>query len=443
MTTRSKATGLHCVAGLLLSSLIAMVLGGCSGGDDPLSGWDGVERDSAGITIVENFGTPLWGDEPLWTFHEVLRIGTADGDPDYQFGSITGLAILSDLRVVVADRLAHNVRFFSAEGVFEQAVGREGDGPGELGSGAIMLARMPGDTVLVMEGPSREVHVMAPDGTFIGDFSLAPQEGYRTTDFDISSSGRFVARWEPVLRPDVPTAEMPTVIIEYDTHGTVVDTVGVMPSIQTATREGGATLRYYYRGEVEFDLCAGGIWIAGSDDFRLGWYKASPRIPERVVTLQRERLALDGRDEAVMMAWYNALFQERQVPQGRATEIKSRVRFESSYPAFRRYVCGPASTLMVQQFHPLRDIEPTAENNPLRIGFNVARRPPPSDTWDVFDASGRYLGVVNPPWDQVWRGGFFVQAPDGGWYMYAVMQDELDLEYVVAWRVEGRMPAAD
>jgi hypothetical protein len=95
----------------------------------------------------------------------------------------------------------------------------------------------------------------------------------------------------------------------------------------------------------------------------------------------------------------------------------------------------------VQRVVPLRDVEPTKENNPLRVGPNTLRRPPPSAVWDVFGASGVYLGVVNPPWDHVWRTGEFVRAPDGGWYVYAVMQDELDVEYVVAWKVEGRMPS--
>jgi hypothetical protein len=302
---------------------------------------------------------------------------------------------------------------------------------------------MKGDTILVIDsGNNRAVHVFAPDGTQLPGFSLAPRDGYRMVDFDTGPLGRFVTEWEPVLRPDTPVADLPTVILEFDARGDVVDTVGILPSLPLSEREGDAVLRYYYRGEVGFDLCGGGIWMGGSDEFRIGWY-ASAEAPALVAGLERDRVSLDGRDEAVMMAWYDELLQARQVPQRRATEIKSRVRFEPTYPAYRRFVCGPASTLMVQQFHPLRNIEPTEQNNPLRVGRNIARRPPPAESWDVFDANGRYLGVTNPPWDHVWRAGFFVPGPDGGWYMYAVMQDELDVEYVVGWRVEGRMPGDD
>jgi hypothetical protein len=415
----------------------------CVGGDDVLSGWDGAERDTAGITIVENFGTPLWGEEPLWTFHEVLRIGTADGDPDYQFGRITGLAILSNRGVVVADQLAHNVRYFSPDGTLERSVGRQGSGPGEFGSRALYLARMKGDTILVIDnGNNRAVHVFAPDGTQLPGFSLAPRDGYRTSDFDTDPSGRLAVGWEAIVRPDVPLADTLTHIVEIDVRGEVIDTLGRLPSMQSAVIEGNARLQYYYRGKVGYDFCGGGVWIGSSDEYRMTWFGPSG-APERVMSLERDRVPLDGRDEAVMMAWYDELLQERQVPQGRAAEIKSRVRFERVYPVYRRYICGPENALLVQRFVPLRDIEPTKENNPLRVGPNTAGRPPASDVWDVFDADGRYLGVVSPPWDQIWRAGQFVRAPDGGWYMYAVMQDELDVEYVVAWRVEGRMPETD
>jgi hypothetical protein len=419
----------------------ALILGtACSGGNDALSGWDGVERDSAGITIVENFGTPLWGDEPLWTFHEVLRIGTADGDPDYQFGRITGLAVLSDRRVAVADQLAHNVRYFSPEGELERTVGRQGSGPGEFGSRALYLVRMKGDTILVIDnGNNRVVHVFAPDGTQLAGFSLAPRDGYRAVNWDQDLAGRLAVGWEAIVRPDMPLADTLTHIVEVDLRGEIIDTLGRAPSPQAAVIEGDTRLRYYYRGEVGYDFCGGGIWIGSSDEYRMTWFGPSGD-PERVMSLARESVPMDGRDEAVMMAWYDEVLQANQVPQGRATDIKSRVRFEGAYPMYRRFVCGPENVLMVQRFVPLRDLQPTKDNNPLRVGPVTAGRPPPDDTWDVFDVNGRYLGVVDPPWDHVWRAGQFVRAPDGGWYMYAVMQDELDVEYVVAWRVEGRMP---
>jgi hypothetical protein len=420
----------------------ALLAAACGGSEGSVAGWDGVERDSAGITIVENFGTPLWGDEPLWTFHEVLRIGTAEGDPDYQFGRITGLVVLSDRRVLVADRLAHNVRFFSSEGTLLQAVGKAGGGPGEYGEGSIYLARMPGDTIFVIESRSREVNVYSPDGTLVDDFSLATRDGYQNTDFDTDPSGRFATRWEPMPRSDVDVSDLPTVVTELDASGNTLDTLAVVPSLHAFERDGDTFLRYFYRGQIAFEFCGGGIWIGPTNQFRLGWHR-SGGAPERVLLQHHERLTLDASDQAVMMAWFDEVLQANQVPKGRAAEIKSRIRFEDTYPAYRRMICGPEDALLIQRFRPLRDIEPTKENNPLRVGANTTNRPPPSDVWDVFDSSGRYLGVVRPPWDNVWRAGDFVRGPDGTWYLYAVMKDDLDVEYVVAWRVEGRLPGAD
>jgi hypothetical protein len=59
-----------------------------------------------------------------------------------------------------------------------------------------------------------------------------------------------------------------------------------------------------------------------------------------------------------------------------------------------------------------------------------------SRTWDVFDAEGRYLGVVNmPPRFQPVR---FL-----GNVIYGIQRDELDVQYVVKLQVVGSGPATE
>ena len=111
--------------------LLPLIVAACSGRTDTAVRWDGTMRDSAGVVIVENYGTPMWSEGDAWRFTKVLRIGVADGDPAYMFGSLTGLVILSDGRIVTGDAMNHIVRFFSPEGVFLSTLGQEGAGPGE------------------------------------------------------------------------------------------------------------------------------------------------------------------------------------------------------------------------------------------------------------------------------------------------------------------------
>ncbi len=72
--------------------LAIFFIGACSAGD---TNWAGTVADSAGVTIVENPTEGIWNDNSAWGLEEELRIGTADGDPDYMFGSITGIAVSS------------------------------------------------------------------------------------------------------------------------------------------------------------------------------------------------------------------------------------------------------------------------------------------------------------------------------------------------------------
>ena len=88
--------------------LASFAFGACSGGDS--ADWAGTVTDSAGITIVQNPAEGVWNTNSGWGVEEQLRIGTADGDPDYMFGSIAGIAVSSDRSIYVLDTQASLIR---------------------------------------------------------------------------------------------------------------------------------------------------------------------------------------------------------------------------------------------------------------------------------------------------------------------------------------------
>lgn len=411
----------------------------CSGDSGPEATWEGVVRDSAGIEIVENFGTPLWREGEGWEFTEVLRIGSVEGEPEYEFGEITGLAILSDRRVVAADGMAHHLRFFSADGVYEQTVGTQGKGPGEFGDGILRLLPGPGDTMLVQDDSNAQMHAIGPDGTWLGSFSTLPGDGYYYTGWDSdAATGRIVSGLAPLLLPDQPPADTLDIILARDVRGAVLDTVARVPTSQTFAREGDATLRYYYRGNMDYVLCGDGLVAGRSDEYRLLWYGPHGTV-DRVLSLTWEPLPLTAEDQSIITRRWDEVFQEYQVPLERAAAIKSTFRFESTYPAYRRIICGPAGTVIVQHVRPLRDLTANEQKqwSPWWPG------PRGSAEWDVFDNEGRYLGVATLPGTDLILGRvprFVRDAETGTWYMYTVWSDELDVQYVVGWRMDGRMP---
>ena len=118
----------------------------------PGTDWAGTVTDSAGIQVVVNSVTPLWGTDGAWTLEDVMTIGEAAGDPDYQFGNIPpgGIAVASDGRIYVVDQQAQHIKVFSPDGTFEHTIGQPGSGPGEFGPGVgpILVGR--GDSLIVL-----------------------------------------------------------------------------------------------------------------------------------------------------------------------------------------------------------------------------------------------------------------------------------------------------
>jgi hypothetical protein len=424
-------------AGVLAAAgvICVLALDACRGDSVSANAWDGAVRDSAGIRIVENFGTPLWTEGERWDFTEVLRIGAVVGEPEYQFGRITGLAVLSDRRVVVADAMSHNLRFFSADGIHERTVGREGKGPGEFGDRGLELHQGPGDTLLVHDIANARVNAIAPDGTWLGSFSTQVGDNYSDWDDDVAT-GRLVSKHTAVEQPDTLSDAL-DIVLKRDVRGAVLDTVALVPTTRGFAREG--DLRFYYHGRPDFDLCGDGLLTGRSDEYRILRYGSDGTV-DRIFSLAWEPLPMTDEDQSIIrQRWNEELQRYPNTAPERVAALKSSLRFESTYPAYRRFTCGPGATVLVQHMRPVRDLLPE-EREKLPIG---ARWLPGAAEWDVFDPEGRYLGVAVLPgtdWVAGWRDPRFVRAASGTWYIYSVWSDEQDVEYVRAWRLDGNVP---
>ena len=101
---------------IALLSAAVLAASACDESPSAAVAWNGNARDSAGVQVVLNHGTPLWTDSVRWTLKESFRIGVSDGDPRYMFGRLAGTGLLSDGRTVVADGMAQNLRFFDPNG---------------------------------------------------------------------------------------------------------------------------------------------------------------------------------------------------------------------------------------------------------------------------------------------------------------------------------------
>jgi len=128
-------------------------------------------RDSAGITIVDNPAPPA-AIQLTVDSTPVFSIGGGTGGPDYDLNEIRGSVRLSDGRIVVADNLAGELRFFDSAGTFLSRGGRKGKGPGEFEQ-VMGVWALPGDTLAVYDIATRRISLFNSGGTFVRQVDLS------------------------------------------------------------------------------------------------------------------------------------------------------------------------------------------------------------------------------------------------------------------------------
>lgn len=415
---------------LSLTAILGCVVG-CASEAQPAAEWDGAIRDSAGVLIVENHGTPLWSEEERWTLSEVLRIGTFEGEPEYQFGNISGFAPLSDGRIAITDDMAQNLRYFSPEGVHLRTVGQAGSGPREFGSATLNVLVGPGDTLVVMDWANMHTQVFGPDGEWLDSWRFAPEGGKRISRWDTAPSGLMINVLTPLQTPDMSVSDTLDAVVVRDVRGRIQDTLAWMPTTRTFSLRGGRQELRFYSARPICDLrWNGGLVVGQTDRYRLEWLDPDGEL-ERIVVLERDRIPFDDSEQAAAMRLFDSAWDKWNMSPERRALVKSTIRFEDHYPAYRTFRHGPQGTLWVQQ------VRPTGALTPEEVEEEGGVYPWPygSTKWDVFDAEGRYLGVVDIPSDP----GLILFYGDR---LYSVWKDELDVQHLLVLEVEGLPPAS-
>ncbi len=135
------------VACLLLLVLVSLVVSSCASETQVATV---SVRDSAGIAIVENPGPKAAIATWEVSSEPILTIGLREGPDEYLLDRVAAAFQLSDGRIVIANGGTAEFRFFDADGSFQYASGRRGEGPGELRV-LYLVARLDGDTLVATD----------------------------------------------------------------------------------------------------------------------------------------------------------------------------------------------------------------------------------------------------------------------------------------------------
>ena len=389
--------------------------------DSPPAEWSGSIRDSAGVTIVSNPAAGLWKAGEEWTLTEVLRIGSRDGDPQYQFGQISGIAELRDGRLAVFDAQAQHLRLFASDGTHDATVGGPGSGPGEFGPGAGPVLVGPGDSIFVPDPTNQRLHRFTPSGEPAGSSPLDFSRGLPMIWLD-TPDGRLLNQVRPFF-PGQTISDSTDVVLSRTSDGGVADTLIAFPSGRTfGTRPDGSPDFRFFSAEPIWTVTSTGKFVYGySDEYRIGIYEGTrlTRVIEKPFT--RDPVTVEDRrllKEAMARVWRD-LGMGGDVLQ----VMTDAIGFAERYPAHAWIRGGPGGSIWVQHLETPSDL-PEAEREMIdpSLGFGAP-------VWDMFDPAGRFLGEIETP-------RRYMPLRIAGDRIYGVLRDELDVQYVLVLRVE-------
>ncbi len=385
-------------------ALIASAATGCaeSGVDDGFA-----VRDSAGVQIVES-RAPSASAEAAWSLDEVpsLEIGLEDGPPEYQFSQVEGVLRLPDARVVVADGGSREIRFFDADGRFQFATGRRGDAPGEYRE-IIGLGHGPGDSIWVFDYGNRRFTVLTDDGEVVRTLTLDP------TLSNVTAVGRLTDGWFVVrefwssARSDAAAIRLglvrdPAAVARYAPDGARMDTIGVFlgREIYVATEGGrGVMSTPLFAHTTSAAVHANDVFVGDQESFEVGVYTPDG-VLHRIIRLVDVDLRVMREDIARATEQRLASVSVEQRTMMRA-QLEA-MDVPAKRPAYGRLLVDSQGALWVGDYAPYPE-------DPVR--------------WCVFDASGRFVAVLDVP------ERLRVFAIGAEWIL-GVWRDDLDVERI-------------
>lgn len=379
-----------------------------------------------------------------------VQVGSSS-DGDAVLYDIVGAVMLSDGRIVVANRGTSEVLFFAPDGNFLFAAGGPGDGPGAFRSLATLGAGS-GDTLFTYDDRTGRISVFNADGALLRtrriDISSALPAGFdfgpglqaagwtpsgdlvafrrllRSTPSERDSSDSFgrartLATSSEFLRFRQPTVEL----LSFNREGRLVSRIGELKGseslfvnqVQDRRDDGGSgtismtssLLDLPFLKTFQANAAWGAVAFGNTSDYEIRVTDASG---DMMYTVRRARAAKTV-TTSERNAWIQGQLSVISDPElrGRRRRLYDGIEFPTTMPAFSSLALQEGGALWVEEFDS-----------------GMARRG--RTRWGVYDAGGTHLGDVTMP-------ARLRPMSIGRDYLLGVWKDELDVEYVRVYDV--------
>jgi len=391
--------------GLLAAGALLAGCGGAGGGPSI------VERDSAGVTIVENpplDGASMFagvGPTPL------VEIGALEGEPEYQLFDVRDAHRFADGRLAIANGGSYQIRFYDPSGRYRRSVGGEGDGPGEFRS-IYALHPRPADSLWVFDTRHWSFIVLDSAGAFVRTWSFGSGNGFRFPR-GVFPDGTALVQGVQLFTAGETSSGLqrtPVDIALFAPDGTPAGSLGERPGNEMFvwTANAGMAVRGLAFGRQLFTVVAGDRAVIGSNDER------SFAVVRRTGDIERI-VRVAGPLDPVEPGDFDR-YVEEMLASSESDELRRMWRdmFDAmprhdTYPAYSEIRADHAGRVWVADYRP-----PGEERR----------------MWTVFDPEGRMLGRVRTPDD-------LRVLEIGEDYILGVARDELDVEHVRVFGLES------
>jgi hypothetical protein len=396
--------------------IIVTVLAACTGSETARPA-DAV-RDSAGVRIVES--SPP-NDTWIVAAAPELRIGVIEGDSAYQFHNISHAARLSDGRIIVIDG-GTEIRWFSPDGTHRSTLGRRGDGPGEFRSIQSVVIT-PDDSVIVHDAGSQRISWLSPDETLV---RVGPLRGTGTQGVRLLTVRPHAVA---IVAESRPTFNFGGEEFNYSRDTLVVTNHAPesMDTIATVVGTESATWVYYENARptrtMQMELPFGhlalaaatsrSVVLAATEDRQLALLDDTGRVHALVRAASTETVSADLRSRFVTHAEQQAIDRGAPDPQIIRKGAEDRLLLladDHTMPAFDRLLVDTGDRIWMRDYVP-----PWAIDQPQQ--------------WTVHGSDGLPLARVTTP------AGMMVTSISND-YVVGVEPDELNVQYVVLYRLE-------
>lgn len=408
----------------------AVLLAACGGDAAPRLQ---VEQDTVGDTIVvRTLAGSRWG--AVATLEPEIRIGVFEGADHYMFGHVRSLAVAPDGSIYAMDTQVPALRKYAADGTYVATFGRAGEGPGEYRGPDGGLAVLPDGRVVLRDPRNARLQVYSPTGDALDTWPI--RGNFNTSNpLVVDTAGRVYT--QILLDPEAAVMDWKPGLVAIDFRsGQPVDTVAA-PTwdheepriVAQLTSEGGtstsvSTVPFSPSGHWAFSPL--GYMVGGlSDRYAIDLYRRDApvlrieRVQEAVPVTSGEK---DNRE--AMARWNMRQTQPDWTWNGPAIPDEK--------PAFQRIYVGTDGRIWVLVHQP-------GERIPAdQVTEGDGPNPRPPQRWrerpafDVFEPDGTYLGRAVGPFELTLNPTPVFHGDN----VWAVVRDELDVQYIVRFRVE-------